>query len=180
MAASRSLQEELKAVMRRSAQGVTVVCTRHQERLFGLTVSSFTSVSLEPPLILVSVSKKTYSHSYLADSVRFSVSVLADDQAKVASVFSGRAGDPANKFKEVPFVMGPEGSPLISGALCWIECMRWRVYDGGDHSLILGQVLAASVQRLASPLVFSEGRYGTVAPMVMAASEETEFPDWLV
>jgi len=174
------LQEELKAVMRRSAQGVTIVCTKHQDMLFGLTVSSFTSISLEPPLILVSISKKTYSHSYLADATRFSVSVLADDQAKAASVFSGRAGDPANKFKEVPFIIGAEGSPLISGALCWIECERWNAYDGGDHSLIIGKVLSASVRRHASPLVFSEGRYGTVAPMVLAASEETDFPDWFV
>jgi len=174
------LQEELKAVMRRSAQGVTIVCTKHQGRLFGLTVSSFTSISLEPPLILVSISKKTYSHSYLADAIRFSVSVLAEDQARVASVFSGRAGDPANKFKEVPFVIGAEGSPLISDALCWIECVRWKVYDGGDHSLIIGEVLAASVRRHAPPLVFSEGKYGSVTPMVLAASEEPDFPDWFV
>lgn len=122
----------LRTCLGRFATGVVVVSFDGPQGRHGLTVNSFTSVSLEPPLVLVSVAKKARSHELLCDRP-FCVNVLGAEQEAIARGF---AGGPET---QLTWVEG-EHAPRIAGVLAHLECVPWRAYDGGDHTLFLGEV----------------------------------------
>ncbi|HYC11798.1 MAG TPA: flavin reductase family protein [Nitrososphaerales archaeon] len=153
---------KLKGVMRLFPQGVTVVTTQTKRGPVGLTVSSFTSVSLDPPLVLVSIGKASDVHGSLVRTGHFAVNLLASDQKRISERFAGRL-DSKQRFEGVNFYAGTTGSPLIRGALAAIECSVWRVYEGGDHSLVLGEVTSASAMANKKPLVYHMQEYTTTA-----------------
>lgn len=125
---------ELRNCMGRFATGVTVVTCYTEGGYHGLTVNSFTSVSLDPPLVLVSVDRKTKALEHLKDNA-FTVNILTDQQQDVAMHFAGRPQEkPTFKWVE------GEHAPYIEGSLAYIECVPWKAYDGGDHVLYLGEV----------------------------------------
>ena len=145
--------------MSRWASGVTVVATEHEGQRWGLTASAFTSVSLEPPLVLVCVDRRAESAEALRQSSGFGVSVLADSQQDEA-LRMARSG--ADKFAGLPFFPGIEsGQPLLEGALAHFECRLYRVDDGGDHLLVLGEVLAAHTHD-RTPLLYYHRSFRTV------------------
>jgi flavin reductase (DIM6/NTAB) family NADH-FMN oxidoreductase RutF len=150
--------------MRRFPQGVTIVTAQTRDGPVGLTVSSFTSVSLEPPLVLVSLGKGTEVHEGLLGAKHFAVNVLAADQKRLSERFAGMA-EMAERFDGVAYSKGIGGSPLIEGAVARIETKVWRRYDGGDHTLLLGEVVRASTAGSASPLVYVSQKYATVGPL---------------
>ena len=127
---------ELRRCLSRFGTGVTVVTTRAPEGPRGITVNAFTSVSLDPPLVLISISKKARTHEVLTDRP-FVVNVLSADQEDVAMHFAGR-GDPN---LDIQWGEGEVG-PHIQGAIAHIECRPWNAYDGGDHTLFLGEIVA--------------------------------------
>jgi flavin reductase (DIM6/NTAB) family NADH-FMN oxidoreductase RutF len=140
------------------ASGVTVVTARDTAgRAYGLTISSFASVSLEPPLILVSVDRKSDSHPGFRDTGKFAVSVLAEGQEDVSRRFATKESD---KFT-VPMVEGRLGLPLVPGALAHLECEVKSATDAGDHVIYVGLVLHAEV-RPGRPLVYHRGCYRRV------------------
>lgn len=126
----------------------------------GITVSSFTSVSLTPPLVMVSISKGSALHDVFARASKFAVNFLADDQKSVSDRFAGRAGSP-ERFQGLRHKTGATGSPIIDGARAVIECKSWKVYDGGDHSMIVGEVVAAGTLNAKRPLVYYSQQYTT-------------------
>jgi flavin reductase (DIM6/NTAB) family NADH-FMN oxidoreductase RutF len=128
----------------------------------GITVSAFTSVSLEPPLVLVSISKQSSVYQSLMRSKQFAVNFLADDQEAVSDRFAGRH-DVQERFRGIDFNPGVTGSPVIRGARAVVECRTWRVHDGGDHSLFLGEVVRAEKLNSKPPLVFYSHQYTTTA-----------------
>ncbi|MFH8385309.1 flavin reductase family protein [Kitasatospora sp. NPDC018058] len=147
------------------ATGVTVVtvggaCPR------GMTANSFTSVSLDPPLILVSVGKEAVMHRRLAEAATFSVSVLGAGQEAVARHFADRSRPlGADQFDAVGHLAGRVGdAPLIAGAAAHFECAKWRSYEGGDHTLYLGELLAMDESPECDPLVFHRGAFRGLAP----------------
>jgi flavin reductase (DIM6/NTAB) family NADH-FMN oxidoreductase RutF len=129
-----------------------------------MTVSSFTSVSLEPPLVMVSISKGSALHDVLRDAKAFAVNFLADDQKSVSDRFAGRAGG-ADRFSGVKYAKGATGSPIIQGVRAVIECRSWQAYDGGDHSIIVGEVVAAKALNGKRPLVYYAQQYTTTELM---------------
>ena len=128
----------------------------------GITVNSFTSVSMDPPLVLVSIARSAKAHDDLAGRP-FTVNVLGAEQQKLASHFAGRPND------EPQFVEG-EVAPRLAGVLSWFECMPWADYDGGDHTLYLGQVVHFDY-RTGDALGFVNGRF-TAIPEYLLGHEE--------
>ena len=146
----------LRQVLSRYPTGVTVVGTRHvPDGVCGLTVNAFTSVSLEPPMILVCVDRSSNTHGCIEASGAFSVNVLSVDQASLAVRFAQKRDD---KFDGVPFHEGEQGLPLVDGASAWVQARVEAAFDGGDHTIFLAHVLAAE-QGDPAPLVFHRGGY---------------------
>jgi len=161
------VQSGLKQAMRAYPQGVTVVTAATDAGPVGLTVSSFTSVSLDPPLVLVSIAKSSGLYNLFRESKAFAVNFLADDQKSVSDRFAGRT--PAkHRFDGIRFTRGLTGSPLIAGSRAVLECRLWRAYEGGDHSILVGEVVAAKSLNSKKPLVYYSQQYTT--------TESAEFP----
>jgi flavin reductase (DIM6/NTAB) family NADH-FMN oxidoreductase RutF len=154
-------EAQLKEVMRLFPQGVTVVTTQTKHGPRGLTVSSFISVSLDPPLVLVSLGRGSDLHGSFVRAKSFAVNFLAADQKSVSERFAGKV-EVKERFDGISTHKGVTGSPIIDGVRAAIECRVWRVYDGGDHSLVLGEVVRASATREARPLVYYAQRYATI------------------
>lgn len=150
--------EELRAAMRRWATGVTVVTTHHRGEDAGLTVNSFLSVALTPPIVLVSLTHDADSLPLLEGSGRFAISVLAADQQAVSERFAQAVPSP-RKFEGLPFHRGLADVPLIDGAIVHIECRRRSTEVVEDHRLVLGDVERIGGFREAMPLLFLRSRY---------------------
>ena len=154
--------EEYRAVMRHWPSGVTVITMRHGGGAHGMTASAFTSVSLNPPLIVIIVDKRWRSHGYILDAGIFCVNILAEDQADVSDRFAGRQGDLPDRFAGLATRSARTGAPWLSDCLAWLDCVVQERFDAGDHTLFLGRVVAAGVNRPdVQPLVYYDTRYGS-------------------
>jgi flavin reductase (DIM6/NTAB) family NADH-FMN oxidoreductase RutF len=139
------------------ATGVTVVtCVDEKEQPAGLTVNSFTSVSLEPPLLLVCLHKQATSAPALVAASHFAINVLQTGQQPASITFSTRVED---RFGCTPWSRGEAGAPILEESLCVFECERYAAYDGGDHHILVGQVVKASFDAGLDPLLFFRGSY---------------------
>ncbi|MFJ6573620.1 flavin reductase family protein [Streptomyces sp. NPDC091292] len=158
--------EELRGAFGAFATGITVV-TVGGATPRGMTANSFTSVSLDPPLVLVCVHHDAVMHQSLSSARHFGVSVLSASQEAVARHFADHSRPLGRQqFENVGWTRGARtGAPLIDGALAHFECERWRDYEGGDHTIFLGAVRAFERQEAQQDaLVFSEGRFRRLAP----------------
>lgn len=148
-------EEHFRTVMGRFATGVTVVTTRDAGGVpLGLTVSAFTSVSLDPLQILICVHREAGPHDPLLERGTFAVNVLSADQGPLAIRFA--TGPTRERFQGIDFRDSPLGDPLLSG-LAWLACRVRQVWAGGDHSVILGEVEACEA-REGQPLIWFKGR----------------------
>lgn len=139
------------------ATGVTVVtCVDDQGRPAGLTVNSFNSVSLEPPLLLVCLHKMAASTEALTSASHFAINVLHTGQQPASITFSTRVED---RFGNTPWSCGEAGAPILKDSLCVFECERFGLHDGGDHHILVGQVVKASFDSSLDPLLFFRGSY---------------------
>jgi flavin reductase (DIM6/NTAB) family NADH-FMN oxidoreductase RutF len=143
----------------RFASGVTVVTTTVEEGVYGVTVSSFASLSLNPLLVTVSINQSSQLLEYVRAVEAFAVSVLANDQRQVARYFatSGRRPEPAG-FSAVPTIAYETGAPIIEGCLSWFDCVLEDILPGGDHEILIGRVASAG-GRTGEPLVYWAGEY---------------------
>jgi flavin reductase (DIM6/NTAB) family NADH-FMN oxidoreductase RutF len=151
--------DEFRAALGRFASGVTVVTGRDADNnLYGITVSAFSSVSLEPPLVLICIGKKADSHRAFSESGRFAVNVLGSGQRAVSEQFAFRTDD---KFDGIGYRLGASGLPLIENCLANIECRVVGAHDGGDHTIFVGEVESA-VTAAGNPLVYWLGDYAGI------------------
>lgn len=140
------------------AAGVNIVtmCDAHGNKL-GLTATAVTSVSLDPPLILVCVNNHARSAAALLEGAPFIVHILAAGQEALARHFASPVAD---KFAELAYHMTPSGSPLLTGALAHIECVSHQIYPGGDHIIVVGRVVDTHISSDASaPLLYFRGQF---------------------
>lgn len=147
------------------ATGVTIVTTANEGRLHGVTANSFTSVSLDPMLLLVCVDKKALGHGELERCGSFGVSLLAADQEDVSNLFA-KTGEPepGRLRGDTAFRYGASGCPLIEGALAHLECELHAKVEAGDHTIFVGRVLEGSLERTeADPLLYFRGAYRGIA-----------------
>jgi flavin reductase (DIM6/NTAB) family NADH-FMN oxidoreductase RutF len=147
---------ELRNVFGVFATGVTIITTNDVNgKPFGLTANSYTSLSLDPPLVLVCVDKKVDCYACFEQSKVFAVNFLAEDQEQLSTRFATKG---IEKFEGIPVRQGSIGVPLLEGAIGFIECKLVNGYDGGDHTIYVGEVQAASASG-ERPLLFFKGKY---------------------
>jgi flavin reductase (DIM6/NTAB) family NADH-FMN oxidoreductase RutF len=149
-----------KEAMSRFASGVTVVTAEHEGALYGMTVASFASLSLHPPLVIICIEKSVKTHEAIRAAGRFGVSILASTQADVSGKFASKADD---KFSGVNIRRGENGLPLIDGAICTLECRVHEQFAGGDHSIFVGEVLDAQTASDGAPLVYYRSAYREIS-----------------
>ena len=154
---SGSDQRTLRDALGSFATGVTVVtCVDEESNPLGLTVNSFTALSLDPPLLLVCLGKYTRCAPALARASHFAVNVLQTGQQPASIRFSTPEED---RFGATPWSTGETGAPLLMESLAVFECERDAVHDGGDHDILIGRVIRASFDANLDPLLFFRGRY---------------------
>ena len=158
--------------MRRVPSPVTVVTAAGPDEVRGITIGSFTSVSLAPPLISFNVDHAAQMHDLIVAAERFAVHILADTQAHLSNHFAVKDRSGAEQFSSVAFRADAHGTPILEGALTVFHCTRFAVYPAGDHSLVLGQVYRIDEQADGAPILYFDRSYRTVggAAEVPAAS----------
>jgi len=145
-----------KLALSHFASGVTVVTTEHGGKPFGMTVASFASLSLHPPLVLICIEKSVKTHDAIAAAGKFGVSILSSDQEDISARFASRADD---KFAGIEMRRGELGVPLIAGALTTLECSVYDQLPGGDHTIFVGEVVSIRTSE-GSPLIYFRSGYG--------------------
>lgn len=142
------------------ATGVTIATTLDADgQPVGVTASSFNSVSLDPPLVLWSVAKANMSCAAFCDSGHFAIHILAVDQADLSNRFAKSGGD---KFAGLTWQSGAKGSPILADCAALFQCRTRHQYEGGDHIIMVGEVIDFQVQDRA-PLLFHAGRYAALS-----------------
>ncbi len=145
--------EQLREALARYPAGVVVVSTRIADGYRGLTVTSFASVSLEPPLVLVCLDRLAQSRDAILEAGAFNVSLLRRDQEFIADRFADRAPLAGPHWREVPHRLGGNGIPIVEGCVAWLECGLDHVYPAGDHDVALGAVEGGGTSA-GDPLVY--------------------------
>lgn len=152
--------DDFRNALSRFASGVTVVTTCGTDgKLNGLTVSAFCSVSLEPPLVLLCIEKAAAGNKVIADSMVFAVNILSDHQAALSEHFASPIED---RMKTIDFTIGTLGLPLLTNSVCSLECNVKHFYDGGDHTIFVGQVEYVEF-RENDPLIYFRSGYREIA-----------------
>lgn len=172
------LVDTLKTLMRSFPQGVTLVTAQGDEGPFGVTVSAFTSISLAPPIVMVSMMKGTKAHDVITSARHFAVSLLSSDQDQLSERFAGRSATHSFDFQGLPIKMGGNGSPVLETAVWHIECTRLESHDAGDHTMVMGGVTAAEMSHDAPPLVYFKRNYTTVVPPTGHAVYDSLLGEW--
>jgi flavin reductase (DIM6/NTAB) family NADH-FMN oxidoreductase RutF len=156
--------DSLRKVMRQWTTGVTLVTCHDRGRPHGMTVTSFTSVSLRPPIILVSLEKSSRTHGMVQEGQAFAVSVLAEDQRDLADRFAGRVPDSDDRFAGVDYLPAASGAPIPAGSLAYLDCRVAGTYSAGTHTVFLGEVTGGEVLRDGPPLLYYNRDYRHLAP----------------
>lgn len=149
--------DDFKRVLQRWASGVTVVTARTGEQVHGMTVSAFSSVSADPPLVLVCANRRSTTHGVIETGGIFTVNILASDQADVSTVFASPDMEDA-RFDVVKWSETESGAPTIDGALASLECVVVEAHAAGSHTVYIGRVESV-VARDADPLLYYGGKY---------------------
>ena len=156
--------EVFKELMKRFAAGVTLVTFNENNTFGGLTVSSFCSLSMTPPLVLICIDRKIVSHDSLEKADTFGVNICNSEQGKLAWDFANSNIDKNELIKSLPHTLTKLGTPLLDGCLATMECKITQKYDGGDHTIFVGQVEEGNVDEKAKPLVYYGSGLGEFKP----------------
>lgn len=158
--------ERFRDVLARFATGVAVVTSPGPDGPHGVTVNAFTSVSLDPPLVLICIERNRYSHTVLEQSGIFAVNVLAVGQEDLSRYFSSTTRpEGPEAFRGVSYRRAGAGAPLIDGCLAYLECRITARYPGGDHTIFVAAVESAEVQPGRRPLVYYNRGYRALRDM---------------
>jgi flavin reductase (DIM6/NTAB) family NADH-FMN oxidoreductase RutF len=155
------MSQGFRDAMARLACGVVVVSARSAERYHGLTASSLVSVSVEPPLVLVSLEHETATLAAVRESRRFNVSALSREQEFVADRFAGRAPQVDPQWRAIPHHLAESGIPLIDGCVAWLECEVTDIHTAGDHDVCIARVIDA-VAGAGDPLILWDRSFWTL------------------
>jgi flavin reductase (DIM6/NTAB) family NADH-FMN oxidoreductase RutF len=151
--------EQLRHAMRAWTTGVTIVTATHEGRQYGMTVNSFTSISLEPPLISVALRQLTHTHELVEKSGEFSVTILTASQKELSDRFAGKTPDIKDRFEGVPTEVLSLGSPLIKDGMAFFNCRVINKMTVGENTLFVAEVVAARGEGEGEPLVYHNRQY---------------------
>ncbi len=155
-------QALFRSVMGHFPSGVTVLTTVVEDKMHGMTVSAFCSVSLEPLLVLATIEKTTRMHALLLESHRYAVSILGANDEATSRFFADDRRLAGVEFAPGSYRTEVTGCPILPQAIAFLEARVQAVYGGGDHSIFLGEVVNAEVLRDEAPLIFYRGGYATL------------------
>jgi flavin reductase len=156
--------KEFRATVGCFATGVTVVTTRGEEHGYGMTANAFSSLSLDPPLVLVCVIGQSDGSEHIQRNGCFAVNILSQEQEPISRYFASRDRPRGrDAFRDVPHRLGASGSPILEGAIGYLDCRLHETHPAGDHEIFIGEVLELSVSPDGQPLVFHGGQYKLVA-----------------
>lgn len=155
--------EPFRAALGRFATGVTIVTAKGADgALVGLTANSFNSVSLQPPLVLWSLSRQSSAMAVFQAATHYAINVLSAQQKDLAMRFASKGVD---RWAGVPYAAGACGAPLIEGAIATFECFNRSRYEEGDHTIFVGEVLQCQHRSELRPLLYHGGRFYTEHPL---------------
>jgi flavin reductase len=158
------LKGGLRAMMGRFATGVTVVAARHGPLLAGMTANAIASISIDPPLLMASISQRAETHTAIVGSHAFAVSVLSRDQRDLAECFAQpTTAEKLKAFCGADWHEAETGSPILEGALAYFDCRLTARHDGGDHTIFIGEIVAAGYRTDAEPLLWYGSGYRHLA-----------------
>ena len=150
----------MRDLMAHFATGVTVVAARHGPLLAGMTANAIASISIDPPILMASIARKAETHGAIIGSHAFAVSVLAEDQRELADCFAQpTTATKLTRFCDAPLHEAETGSPILEGALAYFDCRLTERHDGGDHTIFLGEIVAAGYREDAAPLLWYGSAY---------------------
>lgn len=156
--------DDFKGALGSWASGVTVVTTELDGLVYGITVSSFSSLSVDPVLVLVSLADTNHLPRMIRQSGRFAISILAEGQEDVSKYFATSGRDPAPAFDpSIPTEQWVTGCPLIPGAIAQLDCELHEALPGGDHTIIVGRVVGARFDPDRAPLIYFRRAYRSLA-----------------
>jgi len=171
----------LRMTMRQWVTGVTIVTSAVKSGapdssgvngmvsgMGGMTVSSFTSVALEPPTVLVCLNKETFTHDLVARSGVYAISMLGADQEALSNRFAGGEPNMAERFAGLELSYADTGSPLLPGALAWLDCVVRESLNTGTHTIYVAEVVYAHVNPDAAPLVYHNRGYRMLTDVIKA------------
>ena len=153
----------LRDALRFWTTGVTIVAAAHEGRRHGLTANSFTSLSLDPPLVLVSLERRTRTHELVSQSGAYAVSLLPQDLESLSNRFAGRQSEDSDRFVGVETTTQRTGSPILKEALAFFDCQVESSQDAGTHTLFIGRVLATGLAENQAPLLYFNRGYRRLA-----------------
>lgn len=158
-----------RQVLGRFATGVTVITTTHHGVKHGMTANAFSSVSLNPPLILVSVDKRAEMHGLLMQGEAFCVNILPEHRRDWSDWWAGKAPKGGDQFADITHSTKATGSPVLDECVGYIDCKIWARYEAGDHTLFLGEVQEASVHDNpdVKPLLFFASKYRSLTDFTL-------------
>ena len=160
-------RRRLRSMMGRFATGVTVVAARYGPLLAGMTANGIASISIDPPLMMASIGKRAETHRAVVGSHAFAVSVLADDQLALAECFAQpTTAGKLTRFCDADWHEAETGSPILEGAIAYFDCRLTAQHPGGDHTIFVGEIVAAGYREDAAPLLWFGSRYRRLAPDV--------------
>lgn len=151
--------EEFKAALGTWPAGVTIVTTRHDGAVYGLTVSSFSSLSFDPLLVMVCINNTNHFIDLAERSKTFAVSILAVGQEDLSNHFASSGRDPMTSYAEHGTIEMVTGCPLFAGAAAHLDCEVRAMVPGGDHTIVVGEVVAAASNPEIEPLVYYRRKY---------------------
>lgn len=152
--------EPLRSAMRAWTTGVAIVTAQHDGRRHGMTVSSFTSISMDPPLIVISLSTGSKTHELVRRAGAFGVTILAASQQAISERFAGRQASDADRLGGLQTETLVTGAPFIQGGLAFLDCRVTQTIDAGMNTLFIAEVVATRGDGHDSPLVYHDRAYG--------------------
>lgn len=158
-------QRRMRDMMARFATGVSVVAARHGPLLAGMTANAIASVSIEPPLMLASINRRSETHVAVLGGHAFAISVLAADQQWLADCFAQpTTAEKLKRFCDASWHEAETGSPILDGALAYFDCRVADRHQAGTHTVFIGEVVAAGFRDDGEPLLWYGSRYHRIAP----------------
>jgi flavin reductase (DIM6/NTAB) family NADH-FMN oxidoreductase RutF len=157
--------EQLRAAMRGWSAGVTVVTATFEGQAHGMTVNSFTSISLDPPMITICLHGSTRTHEMVLKSGVFGLTILSNEQSSISDLFAGRRPEITDRFAGLKTEILVTGSPLIVGGLSWLDCQVAQTLEVGPNTLFISEVVAARAGDAGEPLIYHNRKYWNLAEL---------------
>ncbi len=154
--------EDLRGAMRRWTTGVAILTSQLDGTRHGMTVNSFTSVSLFPPRVAVTLARRTRTFHIVEESGIFAVTILREDQVEAAERFAGRVPEDGDRFAGLAWAEAASGAPLLMGGLAFLDCKVVHRYDMAEATLLVGEVLQVQLGAEGRPLVYLDRKFHTV------------------